>query len=102
MRPNAGTVPPGGDAEIKVMLQPGQTDEKHKFMVQSIYGKISSKVSDLKIIVPGSYNELETKEEKKDFISELWRNPAENPVMSSKLVCHFLVPLEEVRSLFTV
>merc|ERR1712235_64518 len=68
VRPNAGTVPPGGDAEIKVMLQPGQTDEKHKFMVQSIY-------------VPGSYNELETKEEKKDFISDLWRNPAENPVM---------------------
>ena len=26
------------DAEIKVMLQPGGTDEKHKFMVQSIFG----------------------------------------------------------------
>lgn len=82
VRPNAGTVPPGGDAEIKVMLQPGQTDEKHKFMVQSVY-------------VPESYNELETKEEKKDFVSDLWRNPAENPVMSSKLICNFLVPAEE-------
>ena len=39
VRPNAGTIQPNGDAEIKVMLQPGQIDEKHKFMVQSIFGK---------------------------------------------------------------
>ena len=38
VRPNAGTVAAGGDAEIKVMLQPGGIDEKHKFMVQSIFG----------------------------------------------------------------
>ena len=44
MRPNAGTVAPGGDAEIKVMLQPGQTDEKHKFMVQSIIGKLKNQI----------------------------------------------------------
>ena len=39
VRPNASTVPPNGEAIIKVMLQPGGTDERHKFMVQSIYGK---------------------------------------------------------------
>ena len=42
--------------------------------------------------MPDGYNELETKEEKKDFVIDLWRNPAENPVMSSKLICNFLVP----------
>jgi len=82
VRPNAGTIHPNGDAEIKVMLQPGQTDEKHKFMVQSIF-------------VPDDYNKLETKEEKKEFVAELWKSPAENPVMSSKLLCNFLKPDEQ-------
>jgi len=80
VRPNAGTVAAGGDAEIKVMLQPGGTDEKHKFMVQSIF-------------VPDEYNSIESKEEKKTFVSDLWTKPAENPVMSSKLICHFLTDL---------
>lgn len=79
VRPNAGTINPGGDAEIKVMLQPGQIDERHKFMVQSIY-------------VPDQYNQFETKDEKKEFVAELWKAPAENPVMSSKLICNFLQP----------
>merc|ERR1712110_912598 len=56
VRPNAGTVAAGGDAEIKVMLQPGGTDEKHKFMVQSIF-------------VPDEYNSIESKEEKNCFRS---------------------------------
>ena len=71
------------------MLQPGQTDEKHKFMVQSIF-------------VPDDYNKLETKEEKKEFVAELWKSPAENPVMSSKLLCNFLKPDEQVMSMFMV
>lgn len=79
VRPNAGIINPAGDAEIKVMLQPGVIDERHKFMVQSIY------VSD-------DYNKLEGKEEKKEFVAELWKAPAENPVMSSKLICNFLQP----------
>jgi hypothetical protein len=83
VRPNAGTVAAGGDAEIKVMLQPGPTDEKHKFMVQSIF-------------VPDEYNSLESKEEKKNLVSDLWTKPAENPVMSSKLICQFLTDLIQV------
>ena len=39
MRPNAGFVAPDQEAEIKVMLQPGSIEEKHKFLVQSIIGK---------------------------------------------------------------
>merc|ERR1711892_993450 len=54
VRPNAGTIPPGDEAEIKVMLQPGQIDER------------------------------------KEFVADLWKTPAENPVMSSKLICNFL------------
>jgi hypothetical protein len=77
VRPNAGTIPPGDEAEIKVMLQPGQIDERHKFMVQSIF-------------VPAHYAEVETKDERKEFVAELWKAPAENPVMSSKLICNFL------------
>lgn len=77
VRPNAGTIPPGDEAEIKVMLQPGQIDERHKFMVQSIF-------------VPANYAEVETKDERKEFVAELWKAPAENPVMSSKLICNFL------------
>jgi len=77
VRPNAGTIPPGDEAEIKVMLQPGQIDERHKFMVQSIF-------------VPATYAEVETKDERKEFVADLWKTPAENPVMSSKLICNFL------------
>ena len=39
VRPNAGFVAPDQEAEIKVMLQPGSIEEKHKFLVQSIIGK---------------------------------------------------------------
>jgi len=76
VRPNASTVPPNGEAIIKVMLQPGGTDERHKFMVQSIY-------------VPDDYNQIEEKEEKKTFVNSLWADSTNNPVMSSKLICVF-------------
>ena len=42
--------------------------------------------------VPDQYNQFETKDEKKEFVAELWKAPAENPVMSSKLICNFLQP----------
>jgi len=45
--------------------------------------------------VPDDYNKLETKEEKKEFVADLWKTPAENPVMSSKLLCNFLKPDEQ-------
>ena len=46
--------------------------------------------------MPDDYNKLETKEEKKEFVADLWKTPAENPVMSSKLLCNFLKPDEQV------
>jgi len=85
VRPNASTVPPNGEAIIKVMLQPGGTDERHKFMVQSIY-------------VPDDYNQIEEKEEKKTFVNSLWADSANNPVMSSKLICVFQTENQQSKS----
>jgi len=85
VRPNASTVPPNGEAIIKVMLQPGGTDERHKFMVQSIY-------------VPDDYNQIEEKDEKKNFVNSLWADSANNPVMSSKLICVFQTENQQTKS----
>merc|ERR1711868_26144 len=85
VRPNASTVPPNGEAIIKVMLQPGGTDERHKFMVQSIY-------------VPDDYNQIEEKDEKKNFVNSLWADSANNPVMSSKLICVFQTENQQSKS----
>jgi len=85
VRPNASTVPPNGEAIIKVMLQPGGTDERHKFMVQSIY-------------VPDDYNQIEEKEEKKTFVNSLWADSTNNPVMSSKLICVFQTENQQSKS----
>ena len=147
VRPNASTVPPNGEAIIKVMLQPGGTDERHKFMVQSIYGKfwpyltsndLMYKLSDdnhpqfyfssplcsliwtryhhfhlqndnwkfwpyltlfdLCILVPDDYNQIEEKDEKKNFVNSLWADSANNPVMSSKLICVFQTENQQTKS----
>ena len=34
-----GILKPGETSDVKVLLQPGETDEKHKFQVQSLVGK---------------------------------------------------------------
>ena len=34
-----GIVKPGETSDVKVLLQPGETDEKHKFQVQSLVGE---------------------------------------------------------------
>jgi len=67
------------------MLQPGGTDERHKFMVQSIY-------------VPDDYNQIEEKDEKKNFVNSLWADSANNPVMSSKLICVFQTENQQSKS----
>jgi len=70
VRPNAGLLQPAGYQEIKITLQPGPTDERHKFMVQTL-------------IVDESYEELN-----KDEQSQLWKDQAK-AMMSSKLLCEF-------------
>ena len=165
VRPNASTVPPNGEAIIKVMLQPGGTDERHKFMVQSIYGKfwpsLTSNDPVQKLFddsypdftqasagrrrkfvvlagpspenirfwspdftpispfhpfirrskfwphlnpydhcssVPDDYNQIEEKDEKKNFVNSLWADSANNPVMSSKLICVFQTENQQSKS----
>ena len=39
VRPNSGLLAPDDIMDVKVMLQPGGTDEKHKFQVQTLIGK---------------------------------------------------------------
>ena len=39
VRPNVGLLKPGETSDVKVLLQPGETDEKHKFQVQSLVGQ---------------------------------------------------------------
>ena len=90
MRPNAGFVAPDQEAEIKVMLQPGSIEEKHKFLVQSIIGKklFLSFFNIFQIFkydcsAPENYNELSKEEQ-----TALWSNTAK--AMSSKLMCEFV------------
>ena len=45
VRPNSGLLAPDDIMDVKVMLQPGGTDEKHKFQVQTLIGKKSHRVS---------------------------------------------------------
>lgn len=71
VRPNAGFVGPNESSEIKVMLQPGSIEERHKFQVQSI-------------IVPANYNELG-----KDEQAGHWSSP-DSAAMCSKLTCEFV------------
>ena len=75
VRPNAGTLTYGGTGEIKITLQPGPTDERHKFMVQTL-------------TVPANYTELD-----KDEQAALWKEDDgrtdTKKMMSSKLICEF-------------
>ena len=86
VRPNAGFVAPDQEAEIKVMLQPGSIEEKHKFLVQSIIGKktvFHYQIFEYDCSAPENYNELSKEEQ-----TALWSNTAK--AMSSKLMCEFV------------
>ncbi|CAG5113291.1 Oidioi.mRNA.OKI2018_I69.chr2.g7409.t1.cds [Oikopleura dioica] len=72
VRPNFGFVRPSGEEEIVVMLQPGPTDEKHKFQVQSI-------------IVPMEFADKPKEEQMKD-----WSNKEYLPSADTKLACEFV------------
>merc|ERR1712136_115173 len=70
VRPNSGLLAPDDIMDVKVMLQPGGTDEKHKFQVQTL-------------IVDSDYNSLSNEAK-----TEAWKNP-ENPSVGTKLACVF-------------
>ena len=53
VRPNSGLLAPDDIMDVKVMLQPGGTDEKHKFQVQTLIGKKFQKM----ILIRSSYAE---------------------------------------------
>jgi len=80
VRPNFGFVRPSGEEEIVVMLQPGPTNEKHKFQVQSI-------------IVPMDFADKPKEDQMKD-----WSNKEYLPSADTKLACVF-VELEETTSI---
>jgi len=71
VRPNVGLLKPGETSDVKVLLQPGETDEKHKFQVQSL-------------VVPENYETLSADEK-----ATAWKN-ADNPSMSTRLTCVFI------------
>ena len=50
------------------------------------------------ILVPDDYNQIEEKEEKKTFVNSLWADSANNPVMSSKLICVFQTENQQSKS----
>ena len=87
VRPNVGLLKPGETSDVKVLLQPGETDEKHKFQVQSLVGQYyyftlffyySTQ------IVPENYETLSADEK-----ATAWKN-ADNPSMSTRLTCVFI------------
>ena len=53
---------------------------------------------DLCILVPDDYNQIEEKDEKKNFVNSLWADSANNPVMSSKLICVFQTENQQTKS----
>ena len=50
------------------------------------------------ISVPDDYNQIEEKDEKKNFVNSLWADSANNPVMSSKLICVFQTENQQSKS----
>ena len=80
-----GIVKPGETSDVKVLLQPGETDEKHKFQVQSLVGESieSLALHFTWFLVPENYESL-TPDEK----ATLWKS-TENPSMSTRLTCVF-------------
>jgi len=83
VRPNFGFVRPSGEEEIVVMLQPGPTNEKHKFQVQSI-------------IVPMDFADKPKEDQMKD-----WSNKEYLPSADTKLACVF-VELDDIKSIVSV
>ena len=106
VRPNSGLLAPDDIMDVKVMLQPGGTDEKHKFQVQTLIGKKSNRINghgrtppgirsrgtlvkalvpqaDLTFSVDSDYNSLSNEAK-----TEAWKNP-ENPSVGTKLTCVF-------------
>ena len=53
---------------------------------------------DLCFSVPDDYNQIEEKDEKKNFVNSLWADSANNPVMSSKLICVFQTENQQSKS----
>jgi len=80
VRPNFGFVRPAEEEEIVVMLQPGPTNEKHKFQVQSI-------------IVPMDFADKPKEDQMKD-----WSNKEYLPSADTKLACVF-VELDDIKSI---
>lgn len=77
------------------MLQPGPTNEKHKFQVQSIIGKIFNikKKRDKQNLVPMDFADKPKEDQMKD-----WSNKEYLPSADTKLACVF-VELEETTSI---
>ena len=87
VRPNVGLLKPGETSDVKVLLQPGETDEKHKFQVQSLVGQyyyFRLFFITLPKIVPENYETLSADEK-----ATAWKN-ADNPSMSTRLTCVFI------------
>ena len=83
-----GILKPGETSDVKVLLQPGETDEKHKFQVQSLVGKsphLSQSAGYIQFfVVPENYESL-TPDEK----ATVWKS-TDNPSMSTRLTCVFV------------
>ena len=58
VRPNSGLLAPDDIMDVKVMLQPGGTDEKHKFQVQTLIGKKFQKMILIRSSCPESGRSL--------------------------------------------
>ena len=80
------------------MLQPGPTNEKHKFQVQSIIGKnlskkLSNKTNPNPNLVPMDFADKPKEDQMKD-----WSNKEYLPSADTKLACVF-VELDDIKSI---
>lgn len=74
VRPNTGVIEPYQSKEINIVLQPGDINQRHKFMIQSI-------------VYPKNYTDLNTEE-----LQHIWSTQSNNKdrIMSQKLAVDFL------------
>lgn len=74
VRPNTGVIEPYQSKEINIALQPGDINQRHKFMIQSI-------------VYPKDYTDLNTEE-----LQHIWSSLSNNKdcIMSQKLAVDFL------------
>ena len=79
VRPNSGTVDINSTAKVGITLNPGDTDERHKFMVQTIK-------------VPENFEELDANKQ------QIYWSENVRSVMNSKLVCEFKV--DKIKEIF--